>query len=343
MDLAVACVVLTFTFMSTQRGAKTPFVVAAAAAAAVAMLMFLRFRRATIRGSRTLLSVEVARCSSKSRTLLSGKGGVYCVTGAEAGLGLATTAALVDAGATVVMGCADLQKGQTVASTINGVTGKQSAVACGALDLGSRQSIREFCSSLQHLLDREGERLEGLVHHAGVMGLGTFTPTADGEEAQWAYNYAGPFRLTLGLWSRLVSDDTKVICLTSTSHCTPDKPLDLSAVNSKATYNGWGAYQQSKLATLLFSNELNRRLAVAGSGATSRAVCENDKYFYLPQLLLPDDKAALSKGPTTTLAALSGLGGGGSYLVDAQVGIPGQHGQSEADARRLWEWTLARL
>lgn len=343
MDLAVACVVLTFTFMSTQRGAKTPFVVAAAAAAAVAMLMFLRFRRATIRGSRTLLSVEVARCSSKSRTLLSGKGGVYCVTGAEAGLGLATTAALVDAGATVVMGCADLQKGQTVASTINGVTGKQSAVACGALDLGSRQSIREFCSSLQHLLDREGERLEGLVHNAGVMGLGTFTPTADGEEAQWAYNYAGPFRLTLGLWSRLVSDDTKVICLTSTSHCTPDKPLDLSAVNSKATYNGWGAYQQSKLAALLFSNELNRRLAVAGSGATSRAVCENDKYFYLPQLLLPDDKAALSKGPTTTLAALSGLGGGGSYLVDAQVGIPGQHSQSEADARRLWEWTLARL
>ncbi len=301
-----------------------PVLLAAAAAAALAAMSLRAIRKLS------------------SRTLLSGTKGVYCVTGADAGLGLATTAALVDQGAVVLMGCADRTKGAELASRINGVTGRTSAVA-SQLDLGSKQSIQEFCSSLQSWLNRDGERLEGLVHHAGVMGLGKYTQSSDGEEMQWAMNYSGPFRLTHGLWSTLVSDDTKVICLTSTSHCKPNKPLDFSEIDSEARYNGWSAYQQSKLAALLFSNELNRRLAVTGSGATSRAVCENDKYFYLPQLLLPDDKAELSAGPATTIAALSGLGEGGSYLVDGQVGTPGEHGLSEGDAKRLWDWTIARL
>ena len=57
----------------------------------------------------------------------------------------------------------------------------------------------------------------------------------------------------------------------------------------------------------------------------------------MPQLLLPDDKAELAAGPATTLAALSGLGQGGDYLINSQVGTPGEHAKSEDDARRLWE------
>jgi len=243
------------------------------------------------------------------------------------------------------MGCADAAKGQTLADKINGVTAKRSAIACkSGLDLGSTQSINAWSDELQQILARDGERLESLIHHAGAMGLGKFTPTADGDEMQWAMNALGPFKLTQRLWKTIVSDATKVVCLTSSAHATPSKPFDFAmACHSEAGYHGWGAYQQSKLAALLLSNELQRRLAATGSGADSRAVCENDKWFYLPQLLLPDDKAELAAGPATTIAALSGLGEGGSYLADSKVGTPGEHGRSESDARKLWEMLMAKV
>lgn len=263
---------------------------------------------------------------------------VYAVTGADGPLGVATTAALISHGATVVMGCADVERGRMLADKMNKATSMQTAICSDAsLDLGSTSSIHTWADALQDEL-KGRSRLEALVHQAGVMGLGAYTRTFDGDEGQWATNYLGPFRLTQRLWPTLLRDDTKVICLTSVSHCTPNAPLDFSmACSSDGSYHGWGAFQQSKLAAVLFSNELQRRFAAAGSGATSRAVCELDKWFILPQLLLPDDKAELAAGPATTLAALSGLGHGGAYLVDSQVASPGEHATSEDDARRLWE------
>ena len=53
------------------------------------------------------------------------------------------------------------------------------------------------------------------------MGLGKYSRTEDGEETQWALNFSGAFRLTQSLWDQLLRDATKVVCLTSTSHCTP--------------------------------------------------------------------------------------------------------------------------
>jgi len=194
----------------------------------------------------------------------------------------------------------------------------------------------------QHLLQGSGQRLAGLIHHAGAMGLGKWTPTADGEETQWAMNFSGPFRLTRRLWDTLLEDGTKVVCLTSTSHCAPNTALDLSLeCFEEDTYQGWGAFQQSKLAALLFSNQLDQRLAAAGSSATSCAVCESDKWFYHPQLLTPDDKADLTAGPATTLSSLASTTGRGCYWVDGAVGTAGEHGLSEDDALCLWELSVA--
>ena len=276
-----------------------------------------------------------------------GKRGIIAVTGADAALGLATTAALVEAGVTVVMGCSDASKGIMLAERINGVTHRLSAIVVGedGLDLGSARSIRGWSDDLRDCLMQECDRLEAVVHHAGCMGLGAYTRTSDGDdEMQWAMNYMGAFRLTQQLWDTLLDDGTQVLCLTSTSHCTPDTPLDWSrSASSEATYHGWRAYQQSKLAMLLFSNELNRRFVANGCLATSRAVCETDKWFILPQLLLPDDKKELAAGPTTTMAALRGLGLGGDYLVDGQVGKPGAHALREDDGLRLWETSMTKL
>lgn len=115
-----------------------------------------------------------------------------------------------------------------------------------------------------------------------------------------------------------------------------DRRLDVRVLGSLAV-------RQSKLAALLFSNELHRRLAASGSAATSRAVSESDKWFILPHLLLPDDKAELVAGPSTSLAALNGLGHGGAYLAEAAVQEPGVHAKCEADAQRLWELTMHRV
>jgi len=294
--------------------------------------------------------IRAARCASSapSRFLLTTaqrvpSEGYHVVTGADAGLGLATTAALIEAGSTVVLGCANASRGQALAQKINAVTQRRSAIVCSDddLDLGSTRSIAAFCDGLRRQLQQDGSRLASLVHHAGVMGLGKYTPTADGDETQWAMNYKGPFRLTHCLWDQILEDNTDVLCLTSASHCAPNLPLDFSMASScESTYHGWRAYQQSKLAALLFSNELHRRLAACGSTATSRAVSESDKWFILPHLLLPDDKAELAGGPSTTLAALGGLGHGGCYLSDGAVRKPGEHASSEEDARRLWQLTI---
>jgi len=113
---------------------------------------------------------------------------------------------------------------------------------------------------------------------------------------------------------------------------------------SAETYVAWAAYQQSRLAAILFSNELNRQFSRAGSGATSLAVAESDKWFYMPQLLLEEDKEELMKGPATSIAALAPLPAiaqGGLYLVDSSVQTPSEHATREDDAAQLWEYSMA--
>lgn len=77
------------------------------------------------------------------------------------------------------------------------------------LDLGSKASIQSWSESVQDHLDQESLSLDGLVHHAGEMGLGMYTETVDGEEMQWAINYSGPFRLTQALWQRLLKHSAR--------------------------------------------------------------------------------------------------------------------------------------
>lgn len=264
------------------------------------------------------------------------------MTGAEAGLGLTTAVALSTAGAKVFLACADVARGQAVAEALNEKTGKQLAWS-GELNLGSRASIRKWSTALEQHVAATGETLSGLVHHAGVMGMGKYTLSTDKEEMQWAMNCSGASRLTNCLWETILRHNTKVICLTSTSHCKPNAPLDFSHLPGpgclEATYHGWKAYQQSKLASILVSSELNRQFLTLGSGATSIAVCESDKWFIMPRILLDDDKKELEPGPVTSIEALmadSSAGYAGKYLVDAKLATPSDHATNESTAMELW-------
>jgi NAD(P)-dependent dehydrogenase (short-subunit alcohol dehydrogenase family) len=164
------------------------------------------------------------------------------VTGANSGLGLATTAALAGAGGRVVMAVRDLKRGAAAAATITG------NVEVRELDLADLSSVRRFA-------DGWTEPIDVLVNNAGVMAVPPGT-TKDGFETQFGTNHLGHFALT-NLLLPHVRD--RVVTVSSTAHRMGAIHLDDLNWTSRP-YKSWAAYGQSKLANLLFTLELERRL-----------------------------------------------------------------------------------
>jgi NAD(P)-dependent dehydrogenase (short-subunit alcohol dehydrogenase family) len=179
--------------------------------------------------------------------LPSQKGRIFIVTGANSGIGLPTARALAEAGAHVVLAVRDVAKGETVAASIAGDTEVR------PLDLADLASVRAFADAWQGDVDV-------LINNAGVMR----TPerrTADGFELQIGTNHLGHFALT-NLLLRHVTD--RVVTVSSGVH--RGGSISLDDLNwQRRRYQRWAAYQQSKLANLLFTLELQRRLTAAGS------------------------------------------------------------------------------
>ncbi|QLY31628.1 SDR family NAD(P)-dependent oxidoreductase [Nocardia huaxiensis] len=173
-------------------------------------------------------------------------GRTHIVTGATSGLGAATARALAEAGAEVIMACRNEIKAQAVAKTSDG------KVHIRALDLADLASIRRFAGTV--------EGADVLVNNAGVMAVPK-SHTADGFEMQIGTNFLGHFALTALLLDR-ISD--RVVNLSSLTHYIGR--IDLDDLNwERRAYSRFGAYAQSKLAALQFTNELQRRLLAAGS------------------------------------------------------------------------------
>lgn len=185
---------------------------------------------------------------------LSGR--TVVVTGATSGLGLETARVLSGAGAHVVMTARDEAKR---AEAVAAVAGEGRSVEAGVLDLTSLESVRAFAA---WLLDRH-ERVDLLVNNAGVMA----TPlgrTADGFEMQFGTNHLGHFLLTNLLAPALLRGaPARVVNLSSAGHVASDILWD--DPNFEHTeYHPWKAYGQSKTANVLFTVELDRRLASRG-------------------------------------------------------------------------------
>ncbi|RVW06449.1 oxidoreductase [Rhodococcus spongiicola] len=174
------------------------------------------------------------------------QGRTFVVTGANSGLGAEATKALVKAGAKVILACRDVDKGRAVAEPL----GDRAEVR--KLDLANLASVREFAGSI--------EAFDVLVNNAGVMAVPLYR-TADGFEMQIGTNHLGHFALT-GLLLDKVRD--RVVTMSSAMHNIGT--IDLDDLNwERRPYKRWPAYGQSKLANLLFTYELQRRLATAGS------------------------------------------------------------------------------
>lgn len=181
-------------------------------------------------------------------------GRVAIVTGANTGLGFETARMLADHGATVILAVRDVEKGQRAAARMTG------DVRVQPLDLTSLDSVRSAASDLRN----EHERIDLLINNAGVM----YTPkkiTTDGFELQFGTNHLGHFALTGLLLDRLLPvAGSRVVTVSSIGH-RMQAAIHFDDLQWERSYSRTGAYGQAKLANLMFTYELQRRLAPHGT------------------------------------------------------------------------------
>lgn len=192
------------------------------------------------------------------------KGKVCLVTGANTGIGRVTALELARMGARVVMMCRSEEKTAPVVEAIRRETGND-AVTFHALDLSSLAKVK--ASAEAYLAT--GEPIDVLINNAGVAGYqGT---TDDGFEVHFGVNHLGPFLLTNLLLERVkASSPARIVNVASQAHQRAT-PIDYDAIQKKTkTVTGFPEYQVSKLANVLFSAELARRLE--GTGVNTYAL-----------------------------------------------------------------------
>lgn len=181
------------------------------------------------------------------------------ITGANAGLGLETTIALARAGATVVMACRNTTSAETAAARIRAAV-PAAKLEISELDLADLASVASFVARTRALRGS----LDLLVNNAGLMAVDQ-SVTADGFETQLGVNHLGHHALAAGLLPLLLEvPGSRVATMSSMGHRAGRLALD-DLMFTRRGYSRWGAYFQSKLANLLFTADLQRRLAAAGS------------------------------------------------------------------------------
>lgn len=185
------------------------------------------------------------------------------VTGANSGLGLATTRALAAKGAHVIMACRDLDRARAAQASI-AASVPHSSLELVHLDLASLASVRDCAATILNTHDR----LTLLLNNAGVMAIPR-RETEDGFEMQFGSNHLGHFAL-MGLVLSLLLATPQSRVVTTTSLARSGK-IRFDDLHGQRSYSRWGAYGQSKTANLLFAFELQRRLAAAGAQTISVA------------------------------------------------------------------------
>ncbi len=194
------------------------------------------------------------------------KGKIAIVTGANSGLGLFTTIGLSGAGATVIMACRDPAKAAKAVEEVKQKAPKGKVEAM-ALDLASLESVGKFAAAFS----AQYPHLDILCNNAGVMAV-PYAKTKDGFEMQVGTNHFGHFALTGHLLDKLrTTPGSRVVSVASMAHKWT-KAMDLEdPFFEHKPYKRWDAYGKSKLANLLFTFELDRRLRKAGAKVMSVA------------------------------------------------------------------------
>ncbi|XP_035686781.1 retinol dehydrogenase 13-like [Branchiostoma floridae] len=189
-------------------------------------------------------------CESEGR--MDGK--TVIITGANTGIGKATARDMAERGARVILACRSLEKAEEAAKEIRSQTGNKNVVV-HKLDLASLTSVRQFVK----VINDAKPRLDVLINNAGVMACPRWE-TEDGFEMQFGVNHLGHFLLTNLLLDLLKkSAPSRVVTVSSLGH-TFTSGIDFDDINYEKDYSSRESYRRSKLANVLFSRELARRL-----------------------------------------------------------------------------------
>jgi NAD(P)-dependent dehydrogenase (short-subunit alcohol dehydrogenase family) len=266
---------------------------------------------------------------------------IAIVTGSNTGIGKATAVGLAKAGAQVVIAVRDTAKGDAARAEIVAETGNESTLVL-PLDLGDFASIRSFVAAFSKRFDR----LDVLVNNAGVT-MRERTTTKDGFESTFGVNHLGTALLTRELLPLLEkSAPSRVVIVSSDLHYRGKMQWD-DLQQTKGSFRGLAAYNQSKLANVLFSNALAKRLE--GKGVTVNAlhpgVVATDLLRGYPKavaavaklfMLTPERGAACSLYVATSPEVASTTG---AYFEKSKPKTASSDARDVAQQERLWSIT----
>jgi len=227
--------------------------------------------RAHVRGTSPAAARGAARRGARSAAAGSrvGEGKVAAITGASTGIGLATAEALAGMGYATVLLVRDAGRGEAARARVDAAAARAGFPArCDVVpvELGSLASVREGGVQVSRLVGAGG--LDVLVNNAGVMACPEGR-TEDGFETQFGVNHMGHFALTVALEGALLgAARPRIVTLSSHAHLFGRVDMEDLQYARGRRYSAWGAYGQSKLANILFTKELARRL-----GSRGEAVC----------------------------------------------------------------------
>lgn len=296
-----------------------------------------------------VLLVVAKKFIPKKRYLSKKKlcGRVVVITGGNSGIGYATAVDLAKRKARIILACRDRKKGEDSADKIRKIS-KNTNVIFKHLDLASFSSVTQFA---RMILTTE-TRLDVLINNAGLMASPLWR-SEDGYEMQLAVNYLGHFLLTNLLVNLLKKSQGKIINLTSYMY--KMGRINFHDLNSEKSYDPWKAYYQSKLANVLFTRELSKRLEsfqVTVNAVHPGMVATNlgqHSLFKLPGLrcfLFPliwlmwksPEEAASSIIYLIVSEKVEGMTG--LYFSNCKEQELEQHAMDDGVAKKLWEKSM---
>eukprot|EP01080_Neovahlkampfia_damariscottae_P002574 gene2574-3536_t len=288
---------------------------------------------------------------------LSGK--VVIVTGSNAGIGFETARVLALRGAHVIMACRSKEKLEKAIEEIK-ETNKEAKLTGLLLDLGHLESIPKFVEEFKKL----DLPLHILVNNAGVMGSQERKTTQDGFEYMFGINHFGTFAVTVQLTPLMIKNahetgkEGRIVILSSHGH----KGLGSGKINyddvyMEKKYDYWAGYGQSKLANVLFCNELNRKLkdknitcnsvhpGMIKTGFVSEEVKGTVTYKLIDFFGSSFYKTVQQGAATSVFVACRPEleGKGGLYFNDCKDELSNSYSRNEENQKKFWDFTVKEI
>jgi NAD(P)-dependent dehydrogenase (short-subunit alcohol dehydrogenase family) len=266
---------------------------------------------------------------------------ICLVTGGNSGIGKAVALGLAKTGATVVVVSRNKEKGQTAVADIIERSGNKNVELIQA-DMSSQNSIHQLADEFR----ARHEKLHLLINNAGVY-LTRRSETEDGLESTFAINHLGPFLLTSLLLDILkASAPSRIVNVTSDAH--KGAKIDFDDLQGEKRFSGWQAYGQSKLAMILFTRELAKKLENTGvtvnsahPGVVRTNFAKNNGgvvslgFRFLGLFFISPESAARRVLYVATSPDLEGVTG--KYFTKMHEVRSSQESYDDDSAKRLWQ------